>query len=43
VIKLDAEGLQRTEIGRRTRIGIASVYRILANAKTVPDNRNVAA
>jgi DNA invertase Pin-like site-specific DNA recombinase len=35
VIKLNAEGLQRTEIARRTGIGIASVYRLLADAKRV--------
>ena len=35
VVKLDAEGLQRTEIARRTGIGIASVYRVLADAKRV--------
>ena len=33
VIRLDAEGLQRTEIARRTGIGVASVYRVLADAK----------
>ena len=33
VIKFDAEGLQRTEIARRTGIGVASVYRVLADAK----------
>ena len=33
VIRLDVEGLQRTEIARRTGIGIASVYRVLADAK----------
>ena len=27
VVRLDAEGLQRTEIARRTGIGVASVYR----------------
>ena len=43
VVRLDAEGLQRTEIGRRTEIGIASVYRILADAKAVAGNRKVAA
>jgi enamine deaminase RidA (YjgF/YER057c/UK114 family) len=32
VIKCDAEGLQRTEIARRTGIGTASVYRVLADA-----------
>ena len=36
VIKFDAEGLQRTQIARRTGIGVASVYRVLADAKT-PD------
>jgi hypothetical protein len=30
---LDTEGLQRTEIARRTGIGIASVYRVLADAR----------
>ena len=43
VIKLDVEGLQRTEIARRTGIGIASVYRILADAKKVAGNRKVVA
>jgi DNA invertase Pin-like site-specific DNA recombinase len=33
VFKLEAEGLQRTEIARRTGIGVASVYRLLADAK----------
>jgi DNA invertase Pin-like site-specific DNA recombinase len=33
VIKLEAEGLQRIEIARRTGIGVASVYRVLASAK----------
>ena len=33
VIKFDAEGLQRAEIARRTGIGVASVYRVLAGAK----------
>jgi hypothetical protein len=32
VIRLDAEELQRTEIAPRTGIGIASVYRVLADA-----------
>ena len=45
VIKFDAEGLQRTEIARRTGIGVASVYRVLADAKRsaggrVSDTRN---
>ena len=33
VIRLNAEGLQRTEIAARLGIGIASVYRVLAHAK----------
>ena len=33
VIMLDAEGLQRTEIAERLGIGVASVYRVLADAK----------
>src|ERR1017187_8216447 len=33
VIRLDAEGFQRTEIARRLEIGVASVYRVLADAK----------
>ena len=33
VIKFDAEGLQRAEIARRTGIGVASLYRVLAGAK----------
>jgi DNA invertase Pin-like site-specific DNA recombinase len=32
VIKLNAEGLQRAEIARRVGIGVASVYRVLADA-----------
>jgi DNA invertase Pin-like site-specific DNA recombinase len=45
VIKCDAEGLQRTEIARHTGIGVASVYRVLADAKRsaggrVSDTRN---
>jgi DNA invertase Pin-like site-specific DNA recombinase len=43
VVRLDAEGLQRTEIARRTGIGIASVYRVLANAKKAAGNRKAAA
>ena len=44
-IKFDAEGLQRAEIARRTGIGVASVYRVPANAKRstggrVSDTRN---
>jgi DNA invertase Pin-like site-specific DNA recombinase len=41
VIKLDAVGLQRTEIARRLEIGVASVYRVLADAKK--NSRKVAA
>jgi DNA invertase Pin-like site-specific DNA recombinase len=37
VIKLDAEGLRRTEIARRLDIGVASVYRVLARSKSGPD------
>jgi DNA invertase Pin-like site-specific DNA recombinase len=33
VFRLSDEGLQRTEIARRLGIGVASVYRVLANAK----------
>jgi len=43
VIKLEAEGLQRTEIARRTGIGVASVYRVLAEAKKAAGDRKVAA
>jgi hypothetical protein len=32
-MKLESEGLQRTEIARLTGIGVASVYRQLADAK----------
>ena len=39
VIRLDAEGLQRTEIAERLGIGIASVYRALADAKRAADDR----
>ena len=41
VIKLDAEGLQRTEIARRTGIGVASVYRVLADAKKLDAGRTI--
>ena len=34
VMKFDAEGLQRAEIARRIGIGVASVYRVLAHAKS---------
>jgi DNA invertase Pin-like site-specific DNA recombinase len=43
VVRLNAEGLQRTEIARRLEIGVASVYRVLADAKIVEGNRKVAA
>jgi DNA invertase Pin-like site-specific DNA recombinase len=43
VVRLDMEGLQRTEIARRTGIGVASVYRVLADAKRDASNRKVAA
>jgi DNA invertase Pin-like site-specific DNA recombinase len=43
VIRLDAEGLQRTEIAERLGIGIASVYRALAGAKKGADVMKVAA
>ena len=43
VIRLDAEGLQGTKIARRTGIGIASVYGVLADAKRVAGDQKVAA
>jgi DNA invertase Pin-like site-specific DNA recombinase len=43
VIKLDADGLQRTEIARRAGIGVASVYRVLADAKRMAGDRMAAA
>jgi DNA invertase Pin-like site-specific DNA recombinase len=36
-------GLQRTEIARRIGIGIASVYRVLADAKKGVDDQKAAA
>jgi DNA invertase Pin-like site-specific DNA recombinase len=36
VIRLDADGLQRAEIARRVGIGVASVYRVLADARSGP-------
>ena len=39
VIKLNAAGLQRAEIARRTGIGVASVYRILAEANRGVDRK----
>jgi DNA invertase Pin-like site-specific DNA recombinase len=41
VIKFDAEGLQRAEIARRTGIGVASVYRVLADAKKLDAGRTI--
>jgi DNA invertase Pin-like site-specific DNA recombinase len=42
VLTFADEGMQRTEIARRLDIGVASVYRVLADAKKV-DGRKVAA
>jgi DNA invertase Pin-like site-specific DNA recombinase len=42
VVRLNAEGLQRTEIARRLEIGVASVYRVLADAKRMAGDRQVA-
>ena len=33
MLRFDAEGLQRTEIAERLDIGVASVYRVLADAR----------
>jgi transposase len=43
IVELDAEGLQRSEIARRIGIGIASIYRVLADAKRDAGDRKVAA
>ena len=43
VIRLNAEGLQRTEIAARLGIGIASVYRVLADAKMKAGGSQMAA
>jgi len=43
VLRLDAEGLQGTEIAERLDIGVASVYRALAVAKKGVGGRKVAA
>ncbi len=43
VIRLDAEGLQRTEIAEQLGIGIASVYRALADARRTVGKRQMAA
>jgi len=42
VPRLDSEALQRTEIAKRLDIGVASVYRVLADAKKGVDRRQVA-
>jgi DNA invertase Pin-like site-specific DNA recombinase len=42
LIRLDGEGLQRIEIARRLDIGVASVYRVLANAKNAAVSGKVA-
>ena len=43
VLKLNDEGLQRTEIARRLDVGVASVYRMLAEAKKQNGDRKAAA
>jgi DNA invertase Pin-like site-specific DNA recombinase len=43
VIRLDSDGLQRTEIAERLGIGTASVYRVLADARSSVGNRRVTA
>ena len=43
VLKLADEGLQRTEIAERLDIGVASVYRVLADAKKSAGDRKAAA
>ena len=43
VLRLADEGLQRTEIAERLDIGVASVYRVLADAKKVGGDRQEAA
>ena len=43
VIQLDAEGCQRTEIAERLGIGVASVYRVLAEAKMAAGDPRAAA
>lgn len=43
VIRLDAEGWQRTEIAERLGIGVASVYRVLAEAKMAAADPRAAA
>jgi DNA invertase Pin-like site-specific DNA recombinase len=43
VLRLAGEGLQRTEIAERLEIGVASVYRVLADARKGAGDRKVAA
>jgi DNA invertase Pin-like site-specific DNA recombinase len=43
VIRMEGEGLQRAEIARRLDIGVASVYRMLADARKGAGLRDVAA
>jgi DNA invertase Pin-like site-specific DNA recombinase len=43
VLRLADEGLQRTEIAERLEIGIASVYRVLGDAKKGAGDRNAVA
>jgi DNA invertase Pin-like site-specific DNA recombinase len=43
VLRLADEGVQRTEIAKRLGIGVASVYRVLADAKKDAGDRKVAA
>ena len=43
VVKLAGEGLQRTEIAERLGIGVASVYRVLADAEKCAGDQKAAA
>jgi DNA invertase Pin-like site-specific DNA recombinase len=43
VLRLDAEGLQRTRIAERLDIGVASVYRALSDARKTAGGRKAAA
>ena len=43
VLRLADEGLQRTEIAERLGIGVASVYRVLADAKKCAGDQKAAA
>jgi Helix-turn-helix domain of resolvase len=42
VLRLADEGLQRTEIAGRLEIGVASVYRVLADARWMAGDRKAA-